>query len=124
MVPLAGPPGSTALMSAPDVMAGYLRLVPEGLDFRNEATARAVLDVLRYRPGRRARDVRCPMHVTICTQDSVAPAGATRRHVARAPRVEVVERPVGHFDIYVGEEFERVVVAQVEFLRRTLSESG
>jgi uncharacterized protein len=124
LVPLAARPGETALMSAEDVEAGYLGLVPEGYDFRNEAAARAALEVLRYRPGRKARRVRCPLHVTICTQDSVAPAWATRRHLARAPHAEVVERPVGHFDIYVGDEFEHVVAAQVDFLRSHLRSAG
>ncbi len=121
MVPLAGEPGDVALMSAPDVIDGYLGLVPEGLDFRNEVAARVVFDILRYRPGAKARHVRCPMHVTVCTEDSVAPARATDRHLGRAPQVEIVHRPVGHFDIYRGDEFERVVGAQVEFLRRTLA---
>jgi uncharacterized protein len=121
MVPLAGEPGDVALMSAPDVVAGYLGLVPDGVEHRNEVAARAALDVLRYRPGRQTAKVRCPLHVTLCERDSVAPARATDKHLARAEHAEVVHRRAGHFDIYTGEEFDQVVSAQVAFLQRALT---
>jgi hypothetical protein len=120
MVPLAGEPGTTALMTAPDVVPGYLPLVPDGVPFNNEVAARVVFDILRYRPGRRAEDVRCPLHVTVCDDDSVAPADTTTRLVSRAPHAEVVHRPVGHFDIYEGSQFEQVVGDQIGFLRRVV----
>jgi dienelactone hydrolase len=118
MVGLADVPGSTALMTAPDVVPGYLSLVPDGVAFRNEAAARVAFDILRYRPGAKAAQVACPLHVTVCGKDTVAPARTTTRLVNKAPRAEVVHRPVGHFDIYTGEEFESVVADQVGFLRR------
>lgn len=118
LVPLAGDPGTTALMSAEDVVPGYLSLLPDGVPFRNEVAARVAFDVLRSRPGARAADVPCPLHVTVCDHDSVAPARATNRLLAKAPRAEVVHRPVGHFDIYTGPEFEAVVSDQLDFLRR------
>jgi dienelactone hydrolase len=117
MVPLAGEPGTTALMSAPDVVPGFLGLVPEGVAFRNEVAARVAFDILRYRPGGMAAKVACPLHVTVCDQDSVAPARATTRRVNRAPRAEVVHHPVGHFAVYF-EEFEQVVADQLGFLGR------
>jgi dienelactone hydrolase len=117
-VPLAGDPGTTALMTAEDVVPGYLGLVPDGVPFRNEVAARVAFDVLRSRPGARAADVACPLHVTVCDRDSVAPARAATRLLAKAPNAEVVHRPVGHFGIYTGPEFEAVVSDQLEFLRR------
>jgi dienelactone hydrolase len=118
MVPLASDPGTTALMTAEDVVPGYLSLLPDGVPFRNEVAARVAFDVLRSRPGARAADVTCPLHATICDRDSVAPARATSRLLAKAPRAEVVHRDVGHFDIYSGPEFEEVVAAQLDFLGR------
>jgi hypothetical protein len=38
------------------------------------------------------------------------------RHAAKAPRGEIRRCPVGHFDIYIGELFERVVADQLAFL--------
>ncbi|HWS93163.1 MAG TPA: alpha/beta fold hydrolase, partial [Mycobacterium sp.] len=40
MVPAAGKPGEVALMNAPDVYPGYMRLVPEGQAGPNEVAAR------------------------------------------------------------------------------------
>jgi uncharacterized protein len=118
LIATAGPPHSTALMTAPDAEPGYLALVPPGSDFRNEVAARVVFDILRYRPGRHAARIDVPILFAICNTDSVAPAGPTKRYAARAPRGEVETYVDGHFDIYVGEGFERVTVDQLDFLRR------
>ena len=52
--------------------------------------------------------------------DQVTPPGLALRAAARAPRSEVKHYPVGHFDIYVGEPFERAVSDQTAFLTRHL----
>ena len=39
------------------------------------------------------------------------------RHAAKAPRGEIRRYPVGHFDIYMGKQFERVVADQLAFLQ-------
>ncbi len=118
MVALAGPPRSAALMSAPDVESGYGALMPEGLAFRNEVAARVALQISRRRPGRHAARVRCPILFCICEADSVAPAKATLRHARNAPRGEIRLYPEGHFEIYVGDAFERVVADQLAFLKQ------
>lgn len=120
MVASAGPPGEAALMTAPDAAPGYLGLTQDAPTFRNEVAARFALAISLYRPGRLARRVQAPLYVAVCTEDSVAPAGATRRHVSRAARVEAVDHPCGHFDIYVGDDFEHAVTAYVDFLGRHL----
>lgn len=120
MIPLAGSPGSTALMSSVDAESGYLGLVPDGSEFRNEVLARVGLDIPLRRPGRSASKVRCPIMFAVCGSDTVAPAKATLRHVKRAPRGEIVVYPYGHFDIYVGDAFEKVVVDQIAFLQRNV----
>lgn len=124
LVPSAGEPGSIAMMTAPDVVPGYLGLVPEGFAFRNEVAARIALHVLFYRPGRSAAKLQCPVLFCVCDTDSVAPAGSTLRHAAKAPRSEIKRYPEGHFDIYLGEPFERVTADQLEFLRRRLPIPG
>lgn len=118
LVPLAGPPGTVALMTAPDAVPGYLALVEDGSTFRNEVAARVALDIAFGRPGAQARKLRCPALFVVCEQDTVAPARATLKHVAKAPRGEVVRRDTGHFDIYTGEEFETTVRDELAFLAR------
>ena len=119
-IPAAGKPGEVALMNAPDVYPGYTRLVPAGQTVPNEVAARLALKVITYRPGRLAAKVACPILFCVCEADSVAPPVPTLRYAAKAPRGEVRMYPEGHFDIYVGDAFERVVADQLAFLDRHL----
>lgn len=124
MVAAAGRPGEVALMTTPDTYPGYLKLVPQGQNLRNEVAARIGMKILTYRPGRLAAKVRCPILFCVCDTDSVAPPGPTLRYAAKAPRGTVKRYPEGHFDIYVGDAFERVVADQLEFLDRNLKTAG
>lgn len=120
MVHTAGHKGEAALMTAPDAMPGYLGLLPAGAAsvFPNYVAARFGLQIIRYFPGRMAAQIACPVLFCVCETDTVAPAKATLRHAARAPQGEIKRYREGHFDIYVGQAFERVVADQLEFLRR------
>ncbi len=119
-VKVAARPGEVGLMDRPDVVEGSLRLLDaSGLseeDFRNDVPARVAFEIPLDAPGRRASEVRCPILFCVCDTDSVAPAKATLRHAAKASQGTVHRYPVGHFDIYVGDEFERVVADQLDFL--------
>ena len=120
MVSTAGQAGEAALMTAPDVIPGYLGLLSaqDAAVFRNEVAARFGLQIIRYFPGLKTPKIACPVLFCVCDTDSVAPAGPTLLHARRAPQGEIKRYPDGHFDIYVGEAFERVVKDQIEFLRR------
>jgi hypothetical protein len=115
-------------MDAPDVYESALRLLEaSGLreeDFRNDVPARVAVEIPLAAPGRLAKNVRCPILFCVCDDDSVAPASATLRHAAKAPRGQIRRYPVGHFDIYLGEEFERVVADQLAFLEEHVPPSA
>lgn len=115
-----GPPGSLAVMNTPDAEPGFRSLTPTGVEWPNEAAARICLRVSGYRPGRRAGDVRCPILFAIADDDLITPPEFAERAASLAPRAEVRRYPGGHFDVYSGELFERVVADQVEFLSRHL----
>lgn len=120
MVKAAGHPGEVALMTSPDAYPGFLGLVPDGAEIRNEVTARIGVKLLPYRPGRLAAKVACPILFCICENDTVAPSGPTRRYAATAPKGEIKLYPEGHFEIYIGDAFERVTTDQLEFLDKNL----
>jgi len=118
-IPTVGPPGSLAVMTSPDADAGYRALAPPG--FRFEVAARIALAVGLYRPVHHAAQVRCPVLVQVCERDSVAPVAAAELAIARLGAFAEARRyPIGHFEPYFGESFERSVSDQVEFLRRHL----
>ncbi|HCL3791625.1 TPA: alpha/beta hydrolase [Pseudomonas aeruginosa] len=121
-IALAGKPGSTAMMSAPDCERGYLQLVPDAAakQFPNYVAARIALQILCYFPGRKTPQLNCPTLFCICETDTVAPAKATLRHARRAPRGQIKIYKEGHFDIYLGDSFERTIGDQIDFLQRTV----
>ncbi len=120
MVDTSGVPGSTALMTAPDALPGYMNLRPEQNDanFRNEVAARFALQIIRYFPGRKAAKINCPVLFCICETDSVAPSGPTKKYAKRVPKGEIKLYEEGHFDIYAGEAFNKVVRDELDFLKR------
>ncbi|MFI8642999.1 alpha/beta hydrolase [Streptomyces chartreusis] len=117
-VPVVGSPSSNALMVAPDALPGYSALIPAEHKFTNEMTARSAFQVITYRPGRAARQVKVPILFCVSRADSVAPTAATLKHVrnARLGKIEMFD--AGHFDFYVGEHFETVFASQLAFLRQ------
>lgn len=115
-----GLPGEVALMTSADTTPGYLAMLKaSGLEtVPSHVPARIALQLVRYRPGKWAKKVKCPMLFAVCEADSVAPAGPTLRYARQAPKGEIRLYSKGHFDIYLGEAFERNVADQLAFLQR------
>src|SRR5207253_2186959 len=118
-IAVVGPPGSVAAMTTPDAQPGYKAIA--GASWRNEVAARIMLRAGGYRPGLQADRLPCPILVQVADRDSVAPVKAARDAVWRATGGgEMRTYPIGHFDVYVGEPFERAIADQLHFLRRHL----
>ena len=120
-IPIVAAPGELGAMTTPDAEPGYSALYPDGFAWRNEFTPRVLVPGFAlYSPLRKAASVRCPLLVQVATEDAITPPEAARKAARRAPRGELREYPCGHFDVYVGEMFERVVADQLDFLGRHL----
>jgi fermentation-respiration switch protein FrsA (DUF1100 family) len=124
LIKAAGRPGELAVMSAPDVVPGFESITPPDSAWVNAVAARIGLKVGLYRPGRHAAKIVCPLLVCLAENDSLVSVKATEKVAAAAPQGELARYPIGHFDIYTGEWFERAVSRQAEFLARHLSESS
>ena len=122
--PISGPPGALAALTTPDAEEGIRSLVPPGAPWRNAHTPRVGLRVGAYRPGRAAPRVRCPLLLCVCEHDLLTPADRAIRVARSAPRGEARVYPIGHFEIYFGDWFERAVSDQTEFLRHNLIGDG
>jgi predicted alpha/beta hydrolase len=119
-IPIVGPPGSTALLTAPGAFEGYSRLAGSG--FVNKVCGRVMLTPHGVTPDQVIERVRCPALFQICDDDSLASADAAVAQAQRMGSLATIERyPIGHFAIYEGEHFERAVAGQVDFLLRHLS---
>lgn len=124
---VSGPPGSVALMTAPDAyLASKQMLVASGLDpeIRNPVTARIGLQIINYQPAQANEKISCPVFAVLCEKDSVAPAAPAQLHLQRIPKVEIRLYPYGHFDIYLGQAFERVVADEIAFLLKHVPPQG
>jgi fermentation-respiration switch protein FrsA (DUF1100 family) len=119
-MPAVGDPGTFAAMTTPDSKPGFEALLPAETRWENRVAARIVLRLATYRPGRAAAQIGCPVLASVCDKDALAPAERTVKLISRAPRAEIKRYPVGHFDIYVGDAWERAVADQTDFLRRHL----
>ena len=121
MVPAVGRPGALAAVTSPDALTGLDRITPAETTFVNAVAARFALGTTFYRPGRRARDVRCPLLVCIADGDRLIPAKPALAMVEAAERGELRRYPFGHYAMYVGDGFERAVRDQTAFLCRALN---
>ncbi len=114
-MPIAAHPGELGFLTAPDSLPGYSALAP--VYARNEVSARMALTTASYRPNQVV--LHCPLLLQICQNDTVAPVFAALQ-LGRRLQAEVETYPIGHFDIYFGDYFERCVQSQIRFLREHL----
>ena len=121
LVPLAGEPGTVALVTTPDARDGNraLNLDNRYPDWQQAIAARSALPLGFYRPGRSASRVRCPLLVVVCDQDQTVLAGPAVRAAQRARNAELVRLPGGHYAAFL-DAHELAVEAEVAFLRRHL----
>ncbi len=118
MVNLAGKPGEAALMTAHDALTGYDAIKPTGIEITEYVSARFGFAITRYFPGMSARKLSCPALVIACLKDTVAPVGPTIKYAKQLLQGTLVELDTGHFDIYIGEWFEKVVGIQTDWLKK------
>jgi alpha-beta hydrolase superfamily lysophospholipase len=125
LVPLAGPPGTVAVLTTPDARDGERALDPDHRypDWTRAAAARSAVRLGWYRPGGHARRIRCPLLVVVCDEDRSALAAPAIRVARRAPRGQLVRLPGGHYAPFL-EAHEAAVDAELTFLRRWVAPSA
>jgi len=114
-VPVVAEPGTFAIMNTPESLPGYSSLIPEGTEWANACPARILLTMTFFRPMGLARHVRCPALVVLAEKDSLIDPRAVEKTASRMENATLLRFPVGHFDVYSGPVFERVVDEQTRF---------
>lgn len=121
LVPVSAPRGQYAVLSDPHVWASIPVVVPHGSTWRNEVAARIALRLGLHRPGLHAGRLQCPLLVQVLDGETVLSKRAAERAAQRSPRGELKSYDgLNHFDVYVGEGFERLVADQLSFLQHHL----
>jgi pimeloyl-ACP methyl ester carboxylesterase len=118
-IPVAGEPGSLAVINSPDTVPGFAAITPSNSTWRNEVCARVAL-APPYSLTRKVGRIPCPTLYLVFEEDDVNPPQLGRRAAERVPRGELREYPGGHFAPFAKATFERVLADQLEFLRRHL----
>lgn len=119
-IPVAGKPGSLAVINSPDTVPGFAAITPADSSWRNEVCARVALTP-PYSLARKVSKIACPTLYLVFADDDVNPPKLGRRAAERAPRGELREYPGGHFAAFSNAIFKRVVADQVDFLNRVLT---
>ncbi|UCE17700.1 MAG: alpha/beta hydrolase [Gemmatimonadota bacterium] len=118
-IPIVGKPGSVAMLAFSEAYEALEKLAPES--FINEACARIMIRMDKYRPIKKAQHVRCPLLLQICDHDEPVPMSVIEEAACKmGGGSEVKHYPIGHFDIYTGNYFEKAVSDQLDFFTRHL----
>jgi fermentation-respiration switch protein FrsA (DUF1100 family) len=118
-IPIVGKPGSIACLTTPDAYDFFREFAPE--NYVNEVCARINIRGDKYRPVKLAQNVRCPVLLQICEHDSIIPKSAAEETEKQLGKyAEAIYYPIGHFDIYIGDNFEKAVSDQLEFFKKHL----
>lgn len=115
-----GHPGTLAVMTSADAMEAGLTLSSPRSSWENRVAARIILQILNYRPGLEAGQIRCPVLYQLADKDVVTPPQPVLDAARRAALATVIHYAIEHFEIYQGEPFERSVADQLEFLSNAL----
>jgi len=118
-IPLVGKPGTVALMADMDAWHTFEELAPD--DFVNEACARIGIRMDKYMPINYTSKIRCPVLLQVCDHDFALPLSVVEKASERLGQLaEIVRYPLGHFDIYAGDNLEKAVNAQLAFFKKHL----
>lgn len=121
-VKVMGKPGEQAIFTSPSVKTDYQRLVPEGVQWQNRISARALLRLPLYRPITYATYVQCPLLLCVGDRDTADSPQAAFKTAQAAPYGEVRRYDCDHYDFYAGKIFEQAVADQCNFLVHHLSQ--
>jgi len=114
-------PDEFAIMNTPESMQGYLALIPKDSAWKNQAPARIFATLPVYRPISYASKIKSPVLIIYGEKDSLIPPAGVRKTAARIQNVKLVSLPVGHFDVYTGDLFNKVSDIEADFLVERLA---
>jgi dienelactone hydrolase len=118
------PGGAFGMMSTPDALTGMLNLLgsegSKAFEKDNFCPANIAITLAFYRPITKADKVTCPALVIGAQNDSLFPPDGPAKAAKRMKNATYISLPMGHFEPYVGEPFEKLVVQMADFLKRNL----
>jgi dienelactone hydrolase len=115
-VPIVGPPGALALVTAPGAEAGWNSTVPSGGRFDNRIAAADGVAMVTTSALRHARRVVAPLLVCVSDRENLMNPKYAELVARRAPNGVARHYPSDHFDVYHPPLVSRVLADQAAFL--------
>jgi len=120
--PAVGKPGTTAMLIAPGFFEGYQKIAKDSKTFKNEVCARIMLALDEPNLLKSADKVSCPVLFHLCESDDLTlPDSHKKIEKMLGSKVTFITYPIGHFDIYFGEYFEKAIADQISFITHIVS---
>lgn len=123
-VPIVGPPGGHAVVTAPGAEAGWNSTVPAGATFDNRIAAADAITMITASALRDARRVAAPLLVCVCDRENLMNPKYAALVAERAPHGITKHYPSDHFDIYHPPLVADVLADQTAFLMEHLDVGG
>lgn len=119
-IPIVGPPGGFALVTADGAEAGWNSTVPAGARFDNRIVAADAVAMITTSALRHARRVQAPLLVCVCDLENLMDPRYAELVAHRAPNGVARHYDSDHFAIYHPPLVDRALADQTAFLREHL----
>lgn len=117
-LPVIAETGYACLASA-DSYHGYLSIVPPYINRVEQIPARIMFSLARYRPIQFVRKISIPVFLLGAVYDQIVPIELTRLCATNlVPFAQYHEFPIGHFDPFQAEWFNKNIRLQISFLHQ------
>ena len=111
-----GTTGELAVMATPEAQKTIDGMKSD--QWQNKVAPRVLFEMMKYKPGSVAADIKIPVMVCVATQDKETQQGAA---LAAGPRAVLKSYPVAHFEIYRPDIREQVLNDQATFFKKVLA---
>ena len=120
-IPAVGKLGTFAMHLAPGFFEGYQEMAKDSKTFKNEICARIMFESHGPDLFTAAKKVKCPVQFHICEKDlNIAPSSHEKIVEILGDKIQIINYPIGHFEIYSGKYFEQSIKLQIDFLDKHL----
>ncbi|WP_179472594.1 alpha/beta hydrolase [Mycolicibacterium vinylchloridicum] len=120
-VPIVGPPGAPAAVTAPGALEGWNSTVSPGGSFDNRVGASDIAEIALTSATRTASRITAPALICVSDRETLMDPRRAADIARRAPRGEARHYDADHFDVYHPPLLAQLLADQTDFLRKHLN---